>query len=99
MLASLGNPVGKQPVNDSCQHMTLDPGNANMMDIYHILDDGRIVELRIGQPIDSDNAIWARNLSNNEKETYLQLKDSGFSDMDIYDHLNQNVENKEYAGT
>jgi hypothetical protein len=69
--------------------MPLNPGNDNKMDIYHNLDDGRIVELRIGRLSDCDDAIWARNLSAREKEIYLQLKQMGSSDMDIYCHLNQ----------
>ncbi len=68
-----------------------------MVEIYHILDDGRIIELRFGQQLDSDNAIWARNLSDSEKVTYLQLKDLGCSDIDIYDQLNQKVNANAYA--
>jgi hypothetical protein len=77
--------------------VTLDPGNISMADIYHKLDDGRILEFRFGQQLDSDNAIWARNLSDSEKETYRQLKDLGCSDIDIYDQLNQEVNNNAYA--
>ncbi len=69
--------------------MSLNSGNDGNMEIYHNLDDGRIVELRVGQPMDSDDAIWARNLSASEKEIYLQLKKMGSSDRDIYHHLNQ----------
>jgi hypothetical protein len=77
--------------------MTLDSGNVSTMDIYHILDDGRILEFRFGQQFDSDNAIWARNLSDSEKATYLQLKDLGCSDIDIYGQLNQKVNTNAYA--
>ena len=62
-----------------------------MTDIYHILDDGRILELEKGQAINRDAAIWARNLSTNEKETYLTLKCLGYSDLYIYSCLNQDV--------
>lgn len=57
------------------------------MDLYHLLDDGRIVELGFGQSTNSENAIWARNLSEGEKETYQKLKKLGHSDMDIYNHF------------
>ena len=60
-----------------------------MTDIYQILDDGRIVELRIGRQLDRDDAIWARNLTTIETKAYLKLKDLGYSDMKIYNHLNQ----------
>lgn len=68
-----------------------------MVDIYHILDDGRILEVRFGRQLDSDHAIWARNLSDSEKATYLHLKDLGYSDMDIYDQLNRKDIKKAYA--
>jgi hypothetical protein len=72
--------------------MTFNPENENTMDIYHILDDGRIVELRLGRPSDCDDVVWARNLSAGEKEIYLQLKQMGSSDQDIYYHLKQHTE-------
>ena len=59
-----------------------------MAEIYHTLDDGRIIELIIGEQLDCNNAMWARNLSDSEKEIYLKLKDSGCSDKDIYNSLN-----------
>ncbi len=68
--------------------MTYDPEIFSMTDIYHTLDDGRIVELNVGKPLDGDDAIWARNLTAPEKETYLKLKGLGHSDLDIYHHLN-----------
>ena len=69
-------------------------GNVSTMDKYHILDDGRVVELKMGKPSNSDGAIWARNLTAREKETYLRLKGLGFSDMDIYNQLNQDFKKK-----
>lgn len=77
--------------------MTLDQENITMADIYHTLDDGRILELRSGPQSESDHAIWARNLSDSEKATYLHLKDLGYSDMDIYEQLNRKVNKKTYA--
>jgi hypothetical protein len=62
--------------------------NASTMEKYHILADGRVVELMFGKPSDSDDAVWARNLTSSEKETYFKLKGLGYSDMDIYNHLN-----------
>lgn len=62
-----------------------------MADIYHTLDDGRIIELMVGGSLDCDSAVWARNLSDSEKETYLKLKDSGYSDKEIYSSLNQEI--------
>lgn len=62
--------------------------NVSTMDRYHILADGRVVELKIGKLSDSDDAIWARNLSTGEKEIYLKLKGLGISDLEIYNHLN-----------
>lgn len=67
------------------------PENSGMMDIYHVLDDGRIVELRMGLRLNSDGAIWARNLTDVEKEIYLTLKGSGYSDKAIYNRLNQPI--------
>lgn len=71
--------------------MTRDSGNVSMSEIYHTLDDGRIIELIIGEQINSDEAMWARNLSDREKEIYLKLKGSGCSDKDIYNSLNIKV--------
>jgi hypothetical protein len=73
-------------------------GKTSTMTKYHVLDDGRIVELKIGKPSVSDDAIWARKLTTSEKETYLKLKDLGFSDMDIYNHLNQKIKKKVCVG-
>lgn len=78
--------------------MAHDPGNVSEMDIYHLLDDGRIVELKLGEQLDSDGAIWARNLSDSEKATYLKLKGLGHSDMDIYNYFNQNNKKKLVCG-
>lgn len=61
-----------------------------MAEIYHTLDDGRIIELIIGEDLGNDDAMWARNLSHNEKEIYLKLKASGCSDKDIYNNLKLN---------
>jgi hypothetical protein len=72
------------------------PGSANMTDIYQILDDGRIVELRMGRQLEREHAIWARDLTARERKTYLQLKSKGYSDTTIYNLLNQDV--KEEAG-
>jgi hypothetical protein len=74
--------------------MTHDPGNIRMSEIYHTLDDGRIIELIIGEQINNDDAMWARNLSDREKEIYLKLKSSGRSDKDIYNRLNLKVKNE-----
>lgn len=73
--------------------------NTGAMTKYHVLDDGRIVELKIGRPSGSNDAIWARKLTASEKEAYLKLKDSGLSDMDIYHRLNQKSEKKACAGS
>ena len=59
-----------------------------MIDIYQILDDGRILELKLGRKPDCDHAIWARNLTADEKRIYLQLKRLGYSDSSIYKQLN-----------
>jgi hypothetical protein len=77
--------------------MTHDSGNLRMSEIYHTLDDGRIIELIIGEPVNSDDAMWARNLSDSEKEIYLKLKGLGLSDKDIYNSLNLKVKNEYYA--
>ena len=78
--------------------MTRNMENTSTMTKYHVLDDGRIVELKIGRPSNSNDAIWARKLTSSEKEAYLKLKDLGLSDMDIYHHLNQNGKKKACAG-
>ena len=80
--------VKKRSFNSNNQFQTHHMGNVSMMDRYHILDDGRVVELTVGKPSNSDDAIWARNLTAGEKETFLKLKGLGLSDMDIYLHLN-----------
>ena len=67
-----------------------------MTDIYQILDDGRIVELRMGRQLDREHAIWARDLTAQERRIYLRLKSQGFSDRNIYNYLNQGA--KEAAG-
>jgi hypothetical protein len=78
--------------------MARNMGKSSTMTKYHVLDDGRIVELKIGKPSDSDDAIWARKLTAGEKETYVRLKGLGLSDMDIYNHLNQKIKKKAFAG-
>ena len=60
-----------------------------MTDIYQVLDDGRIMEFRLGRQSEQDHAIWARSLTTNDKRIYLRLKGMGYSDMNIYNHLNQ----------
>jgi hypothetical protein len=75
-----------------------DPGNVNMTDIYQILDDGRIVELRMGRQLDREHAIWARDLTDQEKRIYLRLKGLGYSDRNIYNQLNQGVKEEACAG-
>jgi len=59
-----------------------------MTDIYEILEDGRIIELKLGRQANREQAIWGRRLSTNEKEIYLQLKNLGYSDLRIYKQLN-----------
>ena len=61
------------------------------MDIYQTLEDGRIIELRLGRQANLNHAIWARNLNTNEKKLYLQLKTLGYSDLSIYKQLNSNA--------
>ncbi len=69
-----------------------------MSDIYQILDDGRILELIINRDLNQDNAFWARNLSAREKSIYLKLKSLGYSDTNIYCHLNHQAENNSASG-
>jgi hypothetical protein len=69
-----------------------------MTDIYQILDDGRIIELRMGRQLDREQAIWARDLNPQEKRIYLRLKGLGYSDRNIYDQLNRGVKEKACAG-
>ena len=69
-----------------------------MTDIYQILDDGRIVELRMGRRCDREHAIWARNLTPEEKRIYLRLKGLGYSDSVIYNQLNRGMKEKACAG-
>lgn len=88
----------KTTLQQSLQHMTRNMGNSSTMTKYHVLDDGRIVELKIGKPSNSDDAIWARKLTAREKETYLKLKGLGLSDTDIYNHFNQKSKKKACAG-
>jgi hypothetical protein len=68
-----------------------------MTDIYQILDDGRIVEIKMGRRLDREHAIWARDLTDQEKRIYLRLKGLGYSDRNIYDYLNQGVEEEACA--
>ena len=69
-----------------------------MTDIYQILDDGRIIELRMGRQFDREHAIWARDLTPREKSIYLRLKGLGYSDKNIYNQLNRGIEEKACAG-
>ena len=69
-----------------------------MSDIYQILDDGRIVELRMGRQLDCECAIWARDLTPQEKRIYLRLKGLGYSDKNIYEELNRDIKEKACAG-
>lgn len=69
-----------------------------MTDIYQILDDGRIVELRMGRQLDRENAIWARDLTAQEKRIYFRLKSLGYSDRTIYNQLNREVKEKACVG-
>jgi hypothetical protein len=69
-----------------------------MTDIYQILDDGRIIELRMGRQFDREHAIWARDLTPQEKRIYLRLKGLGYSDINIYNQLNPGVKEKVCAG-
>lgn len=69
-----------------------------MSDIYQILDDGRIVELRMGRQLDREHAIWARDLTPQEKSIYLHLKSLGYSDKNIYNQLNRGIKEKACAG-
>ena len=69
-----------------------------MTDIYQILEDGRIVEIRMGRQFDREHAIWARDLSPQEKRIYLRLKSLGYSDKNIYHQLNHGMKEKACAG-
>lgn len=68
-----------------------------MTDIYQILDDGRIVELRMGRQLDCEHAIWARDLTAQEKRIYFRLKNLGYSDRTIYNQLNRGIKEKACA--
>lgn len=59
-----------------------------MIEIYHILDDGRIIELRNWTGIKAENAILARPLTDDEKQKYFALKALSYSDREIFEHLN-----------
>ena len=69
-----------------------------MTEIYQILDDGRIVEIRMGRQFDREHAIWARDLTSREKRIYLRLKGLGYSDKNIYNQLNRDIKEKACAG-
>ena len=64
-----------------------DVGNT-MIEIYHILDDGRIIELRNWTGIKAEDAILARPLNDNEKQKYFALKALAYSDREIFGQLN-----------
>jgi hypothetical protein len=74
------------------------PGYGSKMEIYHALDDGRIVEYRIGQHSDNGEAVWARNLTVGEKEAYWALRRLGRTDMEIFESLNHTLGNQSHAG-
>ncbi len=59
-----------------------------MKDIYHILDDGRIMEIRNWTGLDTDDAILARTLNDDEKQKFFALKALSFSDREIFSQLN-----------
>ena len=69
-----------------------------MTDIYQILDDGRIIELQMGRQLDCENAIWARDLTPQEKRIYFRLKSLGYSDRTIFDQLNSGVKAEACTG-
>ena len=59
-----------------------------MTEIYHTLDDGRIIELRNWTGIRAEDAILARPLNDNEKQKYFALKALAYSDREIFGQLN-----------
>jgi hypothetical protein len=69
-----------------------------MTEIYQILDDGRIIELRMGRELDCEHAIWARDLTPQEKSIYFRLKSLGYSDRTIYNKLNSDVKAEACVG-
>ena len=65
-----------------------------MKDIYHILGDGRIIEVRNWTGIESDDAIFARTLNETEKQKYFALKALSFSEKEIFSQLNPEFANQ-----
>ena len=59
-----------------------------MIEIYHILDDGRIVELRNWTGLGTEDAILAKPLNDAEKQKYFALKSLSYSDKEIFGRLN-----------
>lgn len=59
-----------------------------MIEIYHILDDGRIIELRNWTGMKAEDAIHARPLNDDEKQKYFALKALDYSDREIFGQLN-----------
>lgn len=59
-----------------------------MKEIYHQLDDGRLIEVRNWTGLDTNDAIMARNLSAEEKQKYLALKALSYTDKEIFSQLN-----------
>jgi hypothetical protein len=70
-----------------------------MTDIYQILDDGRVIELQMGRRLDCEQAIWARDLTPQERRTYFRLKSLGYSDWTIYNQINSGVKAEACAGS
>lgn len=59
-----------------------------MTEIYHILDDGRIIEVRNWTGIRAEDAILARPLNDDERQKYYALKALTYSDREIFGQLN-----------
>lgn len=62
-----------------------------MKEIYHQLDDGRLIEVRNWTGLDTNDAIMARSLSAEEKQTYLALKARSYTDKEIFNQLNPDL--------
>ena len=75
--------VGKSLIYFFCRLV-----GTKMKEIYHILDDGRIIEIRNWTGVESDDAILARPLTDIEKQKYFALKALSFSDREIFGQLN-----------
>ena len=61
---------------------------STMIEIYHILDDGRIIELRNWTGLKTEGAILARPLNDAERQKYFALKALSYSDKEIFGQLN-----------